>query len=194
MEDQNYKTALSVFLKSIKTGTKYHEYSLDVGITPPVLLAVGVPQLPVTISVKTIDKCFFQHGVSEARLRRLYDLIANPQSVFRSDSPHIDPTQPHPVVVITVEVKNENPILVAVHPDQRIGRRAVNQIKSIYDKPEAMVEKWREKGLLLWEAAVAQPSVEATVTPISRPAATLEVTAPVIRVKKARRIVNGADD
>lgn len=191
MEDQNYKTALSVFLKSIKAGTNYHEYSLDVGITPPVLLAVGVPQLPMTISVKTIDKCFFRHGISEARLRRLYDLIANPQSVFLSDSPHINPNQAHPIVVITVEVKDENPILVAVHPDQRVGRRAVNQIKSVYDKPEEMLGKWKNKGLLLWEApATAAPTPPATVTPIGQSAAKPGVAVPIVTIKKVRRIVN----
>jgi len=193
MEDQNYKIALNVFLQSIKAGTKYHEYSLDVGITPPVLLAVGVPQLPLTISVKTIDKCFYQHGVSEARLRRLYDLIANPQSVFLSDSPHINPSQAHPIVVITIEVKDENPILVAVHPNQRIGRRAVNQVKSVYDKPEEMLTKWKGKGLLLWEAPAIPPSSMATVTPIGQPAAKPGAAAPVVTVKKVRRIISGGD-
>lgn len=152
MEDTNYKTALSVFLQTIKAGTKYHEYSLDIGMTPPVLLGIGLPELPMTISVKIIDKIFYQHGIPEAKLKRLYDLIANPKSIFKSDSPHIDPGKVNPVVVITVEVKDANPILIAVHPNQIIGRRPVNQIKSMYDKPADMLQKWRGKGLLLWDA------------------------------------------
>jgi hypothetical protein len=184
MEDKNYKTALSVLIQSIKAGTKYHEYSLEVGMTPPVLLGIGVPQLPLTISVKMIDKCYFDHGISEARLRRLYDLIASPKSVFKSDSPHLDLAKVNPVVVITVEVKDENPILIAVHPNQMVGRRAVNLIKSIYDKPEDMLQKWRGKGLLLWDApASPAPAVPGTVTPI-KPAA------PVVAVKKTRQITN----
>jgi hypothetical protein len=180
MEDTNYKTALSVFIQSIKAGTKYHEYSLDVGMTPPVLLGLGLPELPMTISVKIIDKVFFEHGISESRLRRLYDLVANPHSVFRSDSPHIDPAKVNPVVVITVEVKDGNPILIAVHPNQMIGRRAVNQIKSVYDKPEEMLQRWRAKGLLLWDTPKVPAAAAALV---AAPAAV-----PVVTVKKVRLV------
>lgn len=184
MEDTNYKTALSVFIQSIKAGTKYHEYSLDVGMTPPVLVGLGLPELPMTISVKIIDKIFFEHGISEARLRRLYDLVANPHSVFKSDSPHIDPAKVNPVVVITVEVKDGNPILIAVHPNQMIGRRAVNQIKSMYDKPEEMLQRWRAKGLLLWQNAPKASTAAAALVAV--PATAAPAAAPVVTVKKVR--------
>ncbi|MFJ3318721.1 hypothetical protein ACIPLR_25555 [Herbaspirillum huttiense] len=181
MEDKNYKTALSVFIKSIKAGTKYHEYSLDVGMTPPVLQHVGVPALPLTISVKILDKCYFQHGVTEATLGRLYDLVANAKSVFKSDSPHLDHTAVDAVVVVTIETKDGNPLLVAVHTNKMVGRRLVNQIRSVYDKKEDVVQKWREKGLVLWDRP-AEPGVPATVTPIKPP-----VVVPVVTVKKKRQ-------
>lgn len=180
MEDKNYKTALKVFIQSIKDGKKLHEHSLEVGMTPQVLQNVGVPALPMTISVKIIDKCYFEHGVSEATLGRLYDLIANPMAVFKSDSPHIDHAQVEAVVLITIERKDGNPLLVAVHTNKMIGRRQVNQIKSVYDKKEEVVLKWREKGLLLWDKP-AVPAPQATVTPI-RPG----IAVPVVTVKKRR--------
>lgn len=181
MEDNNYKTALSVFIQSIKAGTKYHEYSLDLGMTPPVLQGVGVPALPMTLSVKIIDKCYFQHGVTEATLGRLYDLIANPTAVYKSDSPHLDHTKVDAVVLVTIETKDGNPLLVAVHANKMIGRRQVNQIRSVYDKKEGVVQKWRDNGLLLW-GKPAPPAAQATVTPI-KPA----VAAPVVTVKKTRQ-------
>jgi len=186
MEDQNYKTALSVFIQSIKAGTKYHEYSLDVGMTPPVLQNVGLPALPLTISVKIIDKCYFEHGVTEATLGRLDDLIANPLSVYKSDSPHIDPAKVEAVVLVTIETKDGNPLLVAIHANKLIGRRQVNQIKSVYDKKDGVVQKWRNNGLLLWDKPAA-PAVQATVTPIKPAAAVVVPAAPVVSVKKRRQ-------
>lgn len=182
MEDNNYKTALNVFIQSIRAGTKYHEYSLDLGMTPTVLQGVGVPALPITISVKVIDKCYFEHGVTEATLGRLYDLIANPNAVYKSDSPHLDHTKVEAVVLVTIESKEGNPLLVAVHANKMIGRRQVNQIRSVYDKKEGVVKKWRDNGLLLWDKP-AVPAAQATVTPI-KPA----VAAPVVTVKKKKQI------
>lgn len=180
MEDKNYKTALKVLIQSIKDGKKYHEYSLDLGMTPPVLQNLGVPALPLTMSVKNIDKCHFEHGVTEGTLGRLYDLIANPIAVFKSDSPHLDHTKVDAVVLVTIETKDGKPLLAAVHINQTIGRRLVNLVKSVYDKDEAVVQKWRGKGLLLWDKPTT-PATQATVTPI-KPA----MTAPVVTVKKKR--------
>lgn len=181
MEDKNYKTALNVVIQSIKAGNKFHEHYLDVGMTPPVLQNVGVPALPLTISVKHVDKCYFEHGISERTLGRLYDLIANPTSVFKSDSPHLDPAKAEAIVLVTIELKNGNPLLVAIHMNKKIGRREVNLVKSVYDKPNEMIVKWRGKGLVLWDKP-ATPATAATVTPIKA------VAAPVVIVKKTRQL------
>ena len=183
MEDKkNYKTALSVFIQSIKTGTKFHEYELEVGITPQVLQNVGLPQLPMVIGVKMLDKCHFDHGITEATLARLDELIANPTAIYKSDSPHIDHSTMQAVVLVTIENKDGNPLLVAVHANQTSGRRQVNKIKSIYDKKEAVVKKWRANGLLLWDRPTT-PAVQATVMPIKAAGAV-----PVVIIKKKRQI------
>jgi hypothetical protein len=150
-------------------------------MTPPVLQSVGVPELPMTISVKIIDKCYFEHGVKEATLGRLYGLIANPLAVYKSDSPHLDHTKVEAVILVTIEAKNGNPLLVAIHANKTIGRRQVNLIKSVYDKKEAVVQKWRDNGLLLWVKPAA-PAVQARVMPI-KPV----VVAPMVTVKRTRR-------
>lgn len=178
MEDKNYKTALNVFIKSIQTGTKFHEYELEVGKTPEVLLNLGVPDLPMIIGVKVIDKCYFEHGVPEATLGRLYDLIANPTSIYKSDSPHLDHSQVNAIVVVTVETKNGNPLLIAVHINKTVGRRQVNQICSVYDKKKEVVEKWRDKGLVLWDKPGFSSTVSVTLT-----------TQPIVTTKKKKQLI-----
>ncbi len=184
MEDKNYKTALSVFIQSIKSGTKYHEYSLAVGMTPPVLQDVGVPALPMSISVKIIDKCYFEHGVTEATLGCLYDLIANPTAVYKSDSPHLDHMKVEAVVLVTIEARGGDPLLVVIHANKTIGRRQVNLIKSVYSKKEVVVQKWRDNGLLLWDKP-ATIAVHTMVTPLKSVVAVSATT--VVTVKKTRQ-------
>jgi hypothetical protein len=178
MEDKNYKTALNVFIKSIQAGTRYHEYSLEVGKTPKVLLNLGVPDLPITIGVKVIDKCYFEHGVPEATLGRLYELIENLTSVYKSDSPHLDHNQISAIVLITTETKNGNPLLIAVHTNKTVGRRQVNQICSVYDKKKEVIQKWRDKGLVLWD----KPGWSSTIN-------TVTVVKPVVITKKKKNFV-----
>lgn len=93
MENHNYKTALKLLLQGIRDGKRNHELYLTVGVTPPALLHLGLPALPLTISAKAIDKCHFDHGVTENTLGRLYDLVANTAAVFKSDSPHLGSPQ-----------------------------------------------------------------------------------------------------
>ena len=183
MEDNNYKTALKLLLQAIRDGKKNHELNLTLGATPPNLLHLGLPALPLTISAKAIDKCHFDHGVTENTLGRLYDLVANPASIFKSDSPHLEGKAVDAVVVVTIEDKGGNPLLVAVHVNMMLGRTYVNQIKSVYDKPAEVVAKWRDKGLVLWDRPAA-PAAKATVTPIKVPAV------PVVTVKRSRLTKN----
>lgn len=186
MEDNNYKTALKLLLQAIRDGKKNHELHLTLGVTPPALQHLGLPSLPLTISAKAIDKCHFDHGVTENMLGRLYDLVANPATVFRSDSPHLEGKTVDAVVVVTVEDKAGNPLLVAVHVNMLVGRLYVNQIKSVYDKPAEMLAKWRDKGLVLWDRPTV-PAEKATVTPIKAPAAP---AMPVVTVKRSRLTKN----
>ncbi|MGV7211123.1 hypothetical protein ACLB1G_25085 [Oxalobacteraceae bacterium A2-2] len=150
MEHSNYRIALSAFIQSIKAGKTCHEYALEVGPTPPVLQRVGVPALPMFISVKAVDKCYFDHGIGEATLARLYDLVSAPAAVYKSDSPHLDHARLQAIVVVTIEMRNGDPLLVAIHANSMLGRQRVNQIKSIYTKKSEVVRKWRTKGLMLW--------------------------------------------
>lgn len=186
MEDNNYKTALKLLLQAIRDGKKNHELHLTLGLTPPTLLQLGLPVLPLTISAKAIDKCHFDHGVTENTLARLYDLVANPTTVYKSDSPHLEGKAIDAVVVVTVEDKAGNPLLVAVHVNMLVGRTNVNQIKSVYDKPAEMLAKWRDKGLVLWDRPDAGTE-KATVTPIKAPAAQ---AAPVVTIKRSRLTKN----
>lgn len=161
MEDANYKTLLGLVLKDLTNPGNtnpvlHHQRILTVGPTPQVLTDLGMPQLPVVITGRVIDKAHFEHGMTKGLLERLYTLIAAPKAVYRAHQ-----GQPGSVVV-TYEVKNTAPIIVAIHPNKEMGGRGsraayFNNIASVYDKhsnkPGETIEvRWKRDGLLLWEA------------------------------------------
>lgn len=167
MEDANYKTLLSIVLRDIMNPANtnpalHHQLILTLGPTPKVLTDTGMPQLPIIILGRVIDKAVFDHGVTKGLLERLYKLIATPKAIYRAHQ-----NQPGSVV-ITYEVKNAAPIIVAIHPDKQMGGRGerparYNNVASVYDKQssqpgETIEVRWKREGLLLWEA----PLVEAT--------------------------------
>lgn len=176
VEDTNYRTLLGVLLKDM-TGQAdgntvvHHQRILTLGPTPQILVDHGMPQLPIVITGKVVDKVFFDHGITKGMLERLYTLIDTPKAIYKAHQ-----GQPGSVVV-TFENKGGAPIVVAVHPNKRMGGRSdnpnfFNNIASIYDKQsntpgETIEVRWKREGLLLWEAApviplpVAQPAADA---------------------------------
>lgn len=168
MEDANYKTLLGMVLKDIMNPANtnpalHHQRILTLGPTPQVLTDLGMPQLPVVVLGRVIDKAVFDHGMTKGLLERLYTLIASPKAIFQAHQ-----GQPGSVVV-TYEVKNAAPIVVAIHPDKQMGGRGrgeamsrYNNVASVYDKQsgkpnETIDVRWKREGLLLWEA----PQIEA---------------------------------
>ena len=161
MEDANYKTLLGMVLKDITNPANnnpvlHHQRILTLGPTPQVLIDVGMPQLPIVILGRVVDKAVFDHGMTKGLLERLYTLIATPKAVYQAHQ-----GQPGSVVV-TYEVKNTAPIIVAIHPNKQMGGRGdrtafYNNIASVYDKQssrpgETIEVRWKKEGLLLWEA------------------------------------------
>jgi Phage MuF-C-terminal domain len=176
MEDANYKTLLGMVIKDITSQTNtnpalHHQRILTLGPTPQVLTDLGMPQLPIVILGRVIDKAIFDHGITKGLLERLYTLIATPKAVYQAHQ-----GQPGSVVV-TYEVKNTAPIIVAIHPDKQMGGRGqsaarYNNVASVYDKqsgkPNETIEvRWKREGLLLWEAtAVQEEKQSAEVIPL----------------------------
>jgi hypothetical protein len=148
MTDINYKVALDLLIKACIQGNARPELYLEIGQTPASLTVHGVPQLPVAISGKTVEKVFFDHGITKSVLERLYGLIESPNAVFRSAT-HAD----QGYVVVTIEMKDSAPVIIAIHANKQIGRgRFVNEIASVYAKADLAVQhKWAAAGLLLWK-------------------------------------------
>lgn len=149
MEDPNYRDQLGTVMQANMTGATEHGRLVIVGETPPVLLALPgftISQLPLVITGKVIDKVHFDHGITRPVLERLYDTIAQPKAVYRSDTAG-------GAVIVTFEVRPVDlPVVVALHPGKLIGRQVCNVIASIYAKNFAGIEDaWKERGLLLWE-------------------------------------------
>lgn len=150
MEDKNYKTALGLLIKSISDGpasTKSHQLILQLGPTPQVLLDQGMPQLPMAINGRVIDKCFFDHGMTKPMLERIYSNICAPKAIYRSSN-----GEPG-CVVMSAETKDAKPIIISVRSNhQMAGRRDYyNAVTSMYDKGGDVEIRWKKNGWLLWE-------------------------------------------
>ena len=114
-----------------------------VGNTPKVLLALGVKNLPLGISRATINKVHFDHGLVERVIGTLPTLISDPLMVFDSA------TRPGTFVLVLDEVVRGSPLIVAFHPNKKLGRAEINFIASAYpkDNPRIM-QRWVDDGLL----------------------------------------------
>jgi hypothetical protein len=153
MEHPNYKADIGTFIRACTNGTNDNGRVLIVGETPAVLVSLpglGIAQLPMVILGKVVDKVFFDHGINLPMLERLYDAIAAPKAVYRSD------TTLASAVVVTFETRPvDKPVVVAIHLGKVIGRTAYNVIASVYAKDNMDIEdQWQKRGLLLWEKEV----------------------------------------
>ena len=145
----NYKSLVELLIKEELKGISRHEIVLDLGPPPRYLVDhVGFPDLPLAITSKTIAKACFDHGIPEAMLKRLPEIVANPKSVFKSANAH----QKDSVVVLTFELKDACPVIIPIQKNRQMGRQNIyNLITSIYGKEGQDAEsKWQKQGLLVW--------------------------------------------
>ena len=152
MEDTNYKALLGLMLKSMaetyeQSQPKNHQIILTIGATPAILTSLGMQKLPIAMTGKVVDKSYFDHGVTKATLEKIYPLIAQPKAIYQSTTIG--------QVVLTYELKNTQPLIVAMHPNKQLGGRSnfYNVVSSIYYKEGETPElKWVKQGLLMWRA------------------------------------------
>jgi hypothetical protein len=147
LTDSNYRAAVSVIIKASVDGKPQHEVVLTVGQTPPLLVQHGMPNLALVITGRTIDKCHFDHGITKGVIERLYALISNPKTIYKSAPPHTDGS-----VVVTLERHRECPIIIPIRANKQFGRdRFANEITSVYAKEGGSFEqRWTTEGLLIW--------------------------------------------
>lgn len=161
MENPAFKTALGLLIKSMMQdgATKQHvnhQLILPIGPTPKVLLDLGMPDVQLVISGKVVDKVLFEHGIPKGTIERLYSLLEAPKAIYKGH-------QGNPgSAVVTYEVKNMAPIIIAIHPNKQMGGRSgtvYNNVASMYAKEtragESIEDRWTREGLLLWKAQPA---------------------------------------
>ena len=146
MTEKNFQTGVQLILAASAAGTPHHESILSLGDTPQYLIDHDFPKLPLVVKGSTIDKAFYDHGISKKILERLIAIIHNPKALYRSA------TVQGSAVVITFEVKNDSPILVPLHPNKPLGRSfTANLVASVYHKEPTIETRWQQRGLLLWK-------------------------------------------
>lgn len=162
MENPTFKAALGLLIKSMTHDgpakqKANHQLILPIGPTPKVLRDLGMPDLQLAISGKVVDKVFFEHGIPKGTLERVYSMLETPKAIFKGNLGNPGSA------VITYEVKNGAPIIIAVHPNKQMGRVAYNNVASMYAKSsrpgETIEQRWTKEGLLLWEADAASTAV-----------------------------------
>jgi len=111
------------------------------------LIALKIPDLEIVTSVAIIEKMIFDHGLTAPLITDLHNLICTPSAIYQSASQHAS------IVVVTVQVARQVPVIAAIHIDKpdSTGKRNVHWLASAYpkDHPE-MLDRWQKQGLLLW--------------------------------------------
>lgn len=148
----NYASLVDAIIKDEMAGNPRHELLVLLGRTPGYLIEhAGFPDLELAIKGQIITKACFDHGIIPSLIKRLHEVVATPQHVFKPDNPRLDDT----VVVLTFETKVSSPIIIPIQKNRRVGRanECYNLVASVYGKegPDP-IKKWIDSGLLLWSA------------------------------------------
>lgn len=147
MADLNFCTAVDLIIKASMEGKPRHEVVLHVGKTPELLISYGLPDLPLVITGRTIDKIFFDHGITKGVIERLHGLVSSPMTIYRAAPPHQSGS-----VVVTLETHRGCPVIIPIRASKQFGRSYfANEITSMYAKEgESFDKRWLSAGLLLW--------------------------------------------
>ncbi|MGS2743616.1 LPD38 domain-containing protein [Halomonas sp. LS-001] len=111
----------------------------SLGRTPPVLAALGAPDLPLSVDSGVIYKATQgKHSVSMEVVKQLPELLHDPIMVMDSA------TQESALVVMVQGVDQQGrPVLVPLHLNKREARLEVNRVASAYGRhnPQAFIER-----------------------------------------------------
>lgn len=148
---QNFAALVDAIIESSLHGHAVAKEQIgQLGATPELLQKLGLPDLPLGIKGKTIEKVVMDHGIPKSMLKRLAAIVASPQAVYRASAAHASG-----IVVLTFEESGLGRIIVSVAANQSMGRgQALNLVTSMYAKEDENVfARWQANGDLLWVAA-----------------------------------------
>ncbi len=124
-EAETYRQALETVLKSESKLVQ----PVKLGRTPPVLAALGAPDVEMLISRKVVMKATKnKHSVPLNVIEQLPELLHDPIAVFESD------TEANALaVVVDTQDANGNPVMAALHLNRLgQGRIEINKVASVY--------------------------------------------------------------
>jgi Phage MuF-C-terminal domain len=145
---ENFAALVDAIVASSLAGhTVAKEQLGQLGATPELLRQLGLPELPLAIKGKTIEKVVMDHGIPKGMLKRLHKIVADPQAVYRAVAPH-----PSGVVVLSFEATGLGSVVISIAANQQVGRgHWMNLVTSMYAKEHAAAfERWKANGQLIW--------------------------------------------
>ena len=145
-DDEDAQSAWDATLDSYEAGTLDRATPAMVSAsTPPVLLAAGADDRPITIAPGVLDKVTGgKHTMTLGELRKLPVELCDPIAIFNSA------TVPDSLVVLTTMLEGGRNSIVALHLDAKRGNTTINSIASIHGRPAFNLQGWIGDGLLLY--------------------------------------------
>ncbi|MCW2481999.1 LPD5 domain-containing protein, partial [Candidatus Symbiopectobacterium sp. NZEC135] len=152
-EAERYRAELNKAMRSLRSG----DMTIPMGRTPPVLRALGAPNLNMVISRDTVRKATngVKHDVPMDVIERLPELMHDPLAVYRSS------TQADAVVaLLEAQDTNGNPVVSAVHMNAKKQNLVINRIASVYGTVGGMtkVQGMEDAGLALYRRTKENPN------------------------------------
>ena len=124
------------------------DHTIKVIQTPKVLKALGVKDLPITITARVINKAKnTKHNITYGQFADLPNQLREPLMIFKSQS------RANSMVVLTEHVDTDGlPVIVALHLNTKEKRHQVNRIASIYglSGSEYKFQDWIDNDSLLY--------------------------------------------
>ncbi|WP_323894461.1 LPD38 domain-containing protein [Aeromonas veronii] len=149
-EAQGYRQQLAKAMTSPKSG----EIVIELGRTPPVIQALGAPDLPLRITRDIVRKATngVKHDVPMSIIEKLPELLHDPIAVFDSKT-----EQGAKTILIDAKDGSGQSVMVAVHMNVTSGRTSVNRVASTYGRPGSQFWGWIDEGLLLYAREKQNP-------------------------------------
>ncbi|EOG6956263.1 LPD38 domain-containing protein [Yersinia ruckeri] len=152
VEAEQYRSELDKAMRSLRSV----DTPVKLGRTPPVLKALGAPNLDMFITRDTVRKATngIKHEVPMSVIEQLPELLHDPLAVYRSS------TQDNAVVVLLeANDASNNPVVTAIHLNSKKGFIEVNKIASVYGTVGGMqkINGMEDAGLTLYKREKQNP-------------------------------------
>ena len=148
---QNYFTATEVAKSNFAAQLDRYAHTdiknplelIDIGNITPVMKFIGIPDLPIKITLGVITKALREeplgynevhgHGLTFEDLKMLPQLLADPIMIFKSDSPTRKIKDSYVFFTEHKDFRGRS-IIIPLAVNQKYGRLVINKITSVYGR------------------------------------------------------------